>query len=721
MDFTGLGLFVTLGSQTPTQKSRMVHFLLLLGLFVVLPLGEAAAQIDPGFTWVNPQPTGDDILDVERVADGVFVAVTPNGLILRSDDAGVTWTFSHTRILENLWSVDAADGVVVVGAEGGVLHVSTDQGLNWDAIEIPELSQNLRGVAVINRNHWVAVGSTLSNDGVVLLTRDGGETWTFVDPGVPVAFRSVCFIDSLHGCASGTPGTVVSTTDGGDTWQVNQSPLLYGASLNVVSFGSGENGIAAGDYGRLFVTGDGGETWESHEYGSSTIFSDAAWLDDTTVVLVGKSRQIRSTDAGKTWNEILAGSYPLGMGFGSNSVEGMVSGVGGELLYTEDGGQRWVRRSSGAAGRNIYDLAIHESGVGYAVGYQGAVIRTEDSGASWWWTERFTPYVTGHLTRVAVPTANTVVVVAEDGAIYHSSDRGDRWSSNRVSEGRPLRDLSFSDSLNGWVVGHGVLYLSTDGGRSWQGDFTSITTPLYGVHALTPSLVYATGDGGHLFRTEDGGETWEDLQNEFTVRFSAVHADLQGNITLGWLGGLVHSSDGGVTWSDHPAPSGSSLRHFSFLTPNVVWCGQDDGPLMTTTDAGKTWEPREHGLRTGPLGNAAMSVVELIEPGYGYVAGASGFILEYRDPEESDVQEAGRQESHDGLIVRHVDDHVLIAGGSGVSDLLVYDVLGRLLYRVRVEDIQVGSVWIDINAVASGVLFVVEVESGRRGRGVVTQ
>jgi len=163
------------------------------------------------------------------------------------------------------------------------------------------------------------------------------------------------------------------------------------------------------------------------------------------------------------------------------------------------------------------------------------------------------------------------------------------------------------------------------------------------------------------------------------------------------------------------------LKHFSFLTPEIGWCGQDDGPLLTTTDAGRTWEPREHGIRTSSLGNAALSAVELIEPGYGFVAGGSGYILEYRDPEERGVQEVGGDRSHEELIVRHSEDHILVAGAGGFSDLLVYDVLGRLLHRVPAEKVRGGPVLVNVEAVSNGIVIVVEEESGRRWCGVVVE
>ena len=680
------------------------------------------AQPDPGFRWVNPLPTGETLWDVERVADGVFVAVSENGFILRSEDRGMSWSYYQNRLLENFWSVDAADGVVVVGAEGGVAYVSSDQGLSWKEIHIPDFSQNLRGVAVIDRNHWVTVGSTLSNNGVVVVTRDGGETWKFVDPGVPVAFRSVCFIDSLHGWASGTPGTIVSTSDGGDSWQVDQSPLLYGPSLNVVSFASENRGIAAGSNGRLFVTTDGGENWEARPQRAYSEFMDVAWLNDTTVVLIGDRQQIRSTDAGQTWSEILAGARPLGMGFGANVTEGMVAGVDGLALYTSDGGRTWTNRSSGAPGRNIYDLTIHESGVGYAVGYQGGVIRSDDRGATWWWTERIPPNVPRHLTLVAVPSENSVVAVAEEGAVYHSSTKGDRWSNDLVRTDRRLYDMSFGDSLNGWIVGYGVIFHSTNGGASWRGDSTSLPYGLAGVHALNATRVYVTGDNGRLFLTEDGGETWQEIDNEFTVRFSMVKADPEGNITLGWLGGTVHSTDGGVTWSDYRAAPDYSLRHFSFLSPTVGWCGQHSGPFLMTTDAGKTWETREHGLRTSQGGNAAMSVVEMIGPGYGFVAGSSGFILEYRDPDISSVpspptaDRSNRPESRSQLLI-HLDNGQLTVSRipTSATTLHIYDAQGRLVGTFDLSGSPTDRASFNIDRLAAGVYIIVEQGSGSYG------
>ncbi len=687
---------------------KPVFLTLLLSLFASV---EASSQIDPGFSWVRPHPTGELLYDVENLGPGIFVAVSTNGFLHRTTDAGVTWSFIGTELDGSLWAIDTKSGLTVATGKGGRAYRSRDAGVSWTIDRIPDLGQTLSDVAVLNDMTVVAVSSNLSQTGVIVRSTDGGASWTIYDPDLLVAFRSVDFVDEMHGWATGTYGILLKTSDGGISWARDTTAMLYGTALNTVRFRDTLRGVVAGEFGKVFVTHDGGKNWNAYPQRSNAIFQDGAWLDDTTVVLTGEYLQLRSTDAGESWEDMRFGWRFLGMGFGIDRTEGMVVGIGGDMFHTSDGGVRWTSPYRSGGGERIMHMTAYGDSTLICVGGRGSVLTSHDAGYSWERSTARTDDDFNTLTRVAYPSEGNLVAIATEGYIVHSNSGGKEWGKALGKTPRYLQDLSFGDEVTGWAVGNRLLVKTTDGGKNWNVDSTSVPKLLWGVHAVSKDLVYVTGHGGILFVSRDGGERWIEIETPYTVRFSMVTANESGEITMGWQGGLVYSSDGGETWSDHRAPEGSDIRGFSFLTPQYGWCGQDTGPLLITTDAGATWTSREHGVRQSSFGQSMMKVVHAMERGRGYVAGDAGYVLEYRDPEVSGVDDEWplppRDSMRQGSLDLVIDGGVLQVRGSAntVEEVMIFDVLGRVVARSLISA-SGGIVEIEVAVLPAGVYYV---------------
>jgi hypothetical protein len=91
-----------------------------------------------------------------------------------------------------------------------------------------------------------------------------------------------------------------------------------------------------------------------------------------------------------------------------------------------------------------------------------------------------------------------------------------------------------------------------------------------------PDRIYAsqTSDwfGQVIQRSDDGGETWETVGNEFT--YDGVPGTHQ------WYDGTPHPWEFKRVWHLEPVPS----------DPDTVYAGVEDAALFRTTDGGRTWE-----------------------------------------------------------------------------------------------------------------------------------
>lgn len=327
---------------------------LLLLLLLAFP---ARADFDPPHedTWEVPLP---DFYDVDSFGDSVW-AVGYWGSVLRSSDAGDTWSQRRTPTSATLFGVSFADASHgwAVGNDGVVLH-SRDGGLSWEhqTVSVPDetggtrpLDAALFGVAAVSPTEAWAVGDF----GTLLHTEDG-EQWqqvvidpaVFSDDNVPERIlNEVTFSDAQHGWITGEFGTLLRTTDGGRTWLGQREiagaiPDIYLFDLAADADGTA---LAGGVGGVLITSRDGGATWSALEAPTDAGLFGAAW----------------------------------------HGGRGIAVGDRGVLLVSSEGGSSWAEPETRPRLFNWLRAATLVDGRAFAVGERGLVLRSRDSGASW--------------------------------------------------------------------------------------------------------------------------------------------------------------------------------------------------------------------------------------------------------------------------------------------------------------------------------------------------
>ena len=221
-----------------------------------------------------------------------------------------------------------------------------------------------------------------------------------------------------------------------------------------------------------------------------------------------------------------------------------------------------------------------------------------------------------------------VVWAVGTGTILTTSNGGRSWA--RVWRGtQELRAVDFVNASTGWAVGDGVLLGTIDGGQHWRQLGQPSRGPLRRVHFSSPTqgwgVAGGTGQPGQgpqgattLVHTSDGGRTWSVLAAPAppqSVCFTAA--------SDGWLASgtsVWRSVDGGHHWGPRPsftlpAPT-YGLPAFAELQcarPGAAWVRFDAGDaaaghipyaLYTTRDGGAHWhgvlgEPGTLGSRLG--------------------------------------------------------------------------------------------------------------------------
>ena len=237
----------------------------------------------------------------------------------------------------------------------GVMQAQLVEG--WQ--EMPTgVTENLFGVACLDKNEVIACGE----NGKILKTVDGGETWTVKHEKDGYDMIHVAFADAQVGYACGDScwwnsdnhkGVIVKTTDGGETWQelpntefvhLQWPDWIRSSDLCVVDE---ETYYLFTKDAVLWQTTDGGQSFTSTPFQYGMVNHCELFFEGETgylVVIDGEIHIHKTTDSGQIWNEVVTnGAYfdysVVSHFFDKNHVEmyGYFSEGTHNLLVTEDG------------------------------------------------------------------------------------------------------------------------------------------------------------------------------------------------------------------------------------------------------------------------------------------------------------------------------------------------------------------------------------------------
>ncbi len=254
---------------------------------LVSSLGTILNTTDGGYTWERKNKTvtsallqGVDFIDPEY---GVIAGSDDdlndcNAVIFNTGDGGENWSIILCDSNFYFIDVDAVNRNTTLGLaksftyyDKSYVYRTTDNGSNWDLSVFDTL--NLQSIQTVGSKVW-AVGSTANYDPAILFSSDAGGTWNS-QTNINVAgtgLTEVCFTDELTGFAVGNNGIVLKTTNGGETWSVcwgNLDPNGFWRFYNLTSVYFINNttgwitGTISGYQNKLIKTNDGGQTWDT--------------------------------------------------------------------------------------------------------------------------------------------------------------------------------------------------------------------------------------------------------------------------------------------------------------------------------------------------------------------------------------------------------------------------------------------------------------------------
>ncbi|MBQ0721216.1 MAG: hypothetical protein KBT88_04530 [Gammaproteobacteria bacterium] len=352
----------------------------------------------------------------------------------------------------------------------------------------PRLNAALKAVYFIDAQRGWAVGE----QGLILSTLDGGQNWRAQTLGAQLPLSDVVFNkEASQGWLVGVGGRIFTSLDGGTSWRPQNSGTrmtLLALSLN--------DGVAAlcvvGQSGLVLTSSDGGESWQQQNSETDNTLTAVSFVDAQRGWAVGSAGSIlNTTDGGIHWDlhDSATDDRLRAVDFNADSTSGWAVGDKGRVLTTVDGGLNWALEDSGSW-TTLLAVSFADALQGWAVGKGGTLLFTNDSGANWQLQSSGTsPWFQS----LAFPQAIQQQNAQQQSVQQQSAQKQNVASAEGASLNRGESGASWHLQNKAALAGVEALSLHRDVQRGW-----------------------AAGPEGHFFTTNDAGDTWTLVQQDYS-------------------------------------------------------------------------------------------------------------------------------------------------------------------------------------------------------------
>lgn len=316
-------------------------------------------------------------------------------------------------------------------------------------------------------------------------------------------------------------------------------------SINAVQFVNAQDGWAVGAKGLVLRTSDGGRRWVGYYTSKSITLNGLHFVNDVNGWAVG--------------NGILENSL--------RKMPGLFFKTMPLILETHNGGRRWIVQwkgkdlSTGMRCRysNPNSLYGVEFSSRYGLAFGTENYTTHNRGTSWGFVNIGRRIHVSELDKGEwqycgfhggefVGSSGWLVGSAYEGSltgvglIVHTSDKGRHWIvQTATSLMRPLNDVFFANTLDGWVVGEdGEIFVTTDGGKDWVMQSSGTFHQLNSIFFLTPLEGWVVGNAGTILGTTDGGKHWVGEKSGTVADLHSVYCVVSGCWAAGARGTVLH-------------------------------------------------------------------------------------------------------------------------------------------------------------------------------------
>jgi photosystem II stability/assembly factor-like uncharacterized protein len=303
-------------------------------------------------------------------------------------------------------AITTAGSRLVAGGEHGVIIISDDNGLTWRQAAVP-VNVEITAISFATPSQGWAVG----HYGIILHTQDAGATWQVQLNGLQANQLTLAAAQAAVAANDPSPGTPLAlkraahfVSGGAD------KPLL------TIWAASPQDAIVFGAYRLALKTTDGGKSWTDWSLHVGDAYShnlyDVTAVGGQVYIAAETGIIFRSSDGGGTFQNIATPGTATLFGVHDAGDGGVVVfGVAGQIFLSNDAGKSWKAGSIGTSDNLTAAVTLRDGSVVLAC-ENGTLYRSTDHGQS------FLPLP------LAIPMAIFDLVQAPDGALVLAGNDG---------------------------------------------------------------------------------------------------------------------------------------------------------------------------------------------------------------------------------------------------------------------------------------------------------
>ncbi|MDA7978527.1 MAG: hypothetical protein MPJ50_07130 [Pirellulales bacterium] len=537
----------------------------------------------------------------------IYFMGTTGGGVWKTEDAGHHWAnisdgFFQTGSVGAIAVSESDPNVIYVGmgehaprgvmtSHGDGVYKSTDGGKTWQHLGLAE-TEHIARIVIHPKDPdivYVAAQGALYGKSLqrgIFRSNDGGQTW-----------EQVLYVNELTGCSEismdvSNPQVLYATM-----WEHQRKPWIM---------------ISGGDGSGVYKTTNGGDTWESLEEGlpeekGKMAIAVSRSNSEKVYLLIESDSQLEkgglfvSSDAGVSWERVSADHRLIQRAWYYTEVfvdpndEHTVYVLSAPALRSIDGGKSW-ETLSGTHG-DFHDLWInpHDSR-NMVIANDGGAAITFNNAKSW---SRQSNMPTAQLYRLNVDNQfpyriyagqqdNTSIAIASlelgSGGISERS-----W---QASAGGESAFLAFDPDNPRYVMGGSYLGTIEILDTQAVAGTKIMSSPIQYLGRAARDMKYLFNWNApiiwsqhesdtyyhaaqYLLRTQDLGQTWEEVSPDLTRNQDHKQGKGGGPLTVEAVGAENYGTISYVVESPHEA--------------GVIWTGSDDGLVHLTQDGGENW------------------------------------------------------------------------------------------------------------------------------------
>lgn len=492
------------------------------------------------------------------------------------------------------------------------------------------------------------------------------------------------------------------STDTGATWS-NQLSLkskhpqyASNAYFSAIHFPDRNTGYAVGPFGKIFKTNNGGASWDTLSWSTSTIpyrrYSDVFFFNKDTGYVTGYDVPdilmnfgfmefiAKTTDGGKNWKtynvntgidyqKILLNMKNEQTGFLFYSITQSIE----KILVTNDSAKTWTDVSP-ASIQSIKCVTWIDTNTGIFYGQNlddsyPKFYKTTNRGQSWYKVPVPDSQAVSDYSVKDIVFANktTGFAVGSHGGIYVTLDGGESWQIKNKSS-IIFSQIEFASNSDFFANSQKGIVTSVDSGYTWTDNKAatdSMKNLILSIGFADEQRGYAIGYGNTFYRTTDGFKTIE--VDSLPVSFLLFYKYMQINNNTIYIAGrtlpystgpnvLLYSADNGDSWKIDTISSGGINNSLTSLqaTNNTLFAATTND-IFVADNVEHSWKALFHS--DNPFYNTTF-----LNENIGYSNYADGTVIKTTD--------GGK--SWNSIPINHDNTSIDIRGFLPIDTALVY-------------------------------------------------